>query len=622
MADKKLNSITFPGIADRYILDSGHVEYDLTETYSDGTVGKALNDKANTNGYYENLGSGYADNLATDIRAASQVPYGFQTAGGSVDIGDREYLNAVVGGSLPINQLVNPSNIVESVSANDVVGTGNKTTGEVNINGTASPSDASLQITSGTWYQQKDHIYYLYQPSGASASTFFVRSSTDTFWNFKHIGKGNDNGTINLRVLVKNGQQVNFTFKPMLIDLTLLLGSQIADYIYTLESGTAGAGVAWCKAHFPKIFNSGYLAYNAGTMEHVTGVSSHDTVGFNQWDEEAEIGSISTSDGQNELSSTRMRSKNYIPCIPNTVYSGIVGTGAYLNLFYYDINKNYISYTGATLNGSNTFTTPSNAAYMRFLLQAAYGTTYNNDICINLAWDNSRNGEYEAFIKRTYPLDDSLTLRGIPKLDASNNLYYDGDVYAYDGTVTRRYGIVDLGTLTWDVNNANQFFASLPVQSPQNYLTNAICSKYIVSEHGGYDVLTDKTITITKTRAWVYDTAYSSAATFKTAMSGVYLVYELATPTTESADPYQQVQIVDDFGTEEFVTTGLVPVGHNSEYPVNLKAKLEMTPNSPSGNGDYVLQQSSGVNTYVDLGATNTITGIISRIEALEALHQ
>ena len=35
-----------------------------------------------------------------------------------------------------------------------------------------------------------------------------------------------------------------------------------------------------------------------------------------------------------------------------------------------------------------------------------------------------------------YALDSSVTLRGIPKLDASNNLYYDGDTYEADGTVT------------------------------------------------------------------------------------------------------------------------------------------------------------------------------------------
>ena len=74
------------------------------------------------------------------------------------------------------------------------------------------------------------------------------------------------------------------------------------------------------------------------------------------------------------------------------------------------------------------------------------------------------------------------------------------------------------------------------------------------------------------------DTAYSNAASFKTAMSGVYLVYELATPTTETADPYQSLQVCDPNGTEEFVSTGIVPVGHEIRYLENLRAKIEGLP--------------------------------------------
>jgi hypothetical protein len=90
----------------------------------------------------------------------------------------------------------------------------------------------------------------------------------------------------------------------------------------------------------------------------------------------------------------------------------------------------------------------------------------------------------------------------------------------------------------------------------------------------------------------------------QTTLSGIYLVFELATPTTDTADPYQEVQIVDDFGTEEFAIDSSVfpvPVGHNTRYPAALKAKLEMAPNSPSGDGDYIVRQVNGENAYVPL---------------------
>ena len=85
----------------------------------------------------------------------------------------------------------------------------------------------------------------------------------------------------------------------------------------------------------------------------------------------------------------------------------------------------------------------------------------------------------------------------------------------------------------------------------------------------------------------------------QTALSGIPLVYELATPTTETAESYNRTQICDDFGTEEFISDSIVPVGHETKYANNLRAKLEMAPNSPDGDGDYIVRQTNGENTYV-----------------------
>jgi hypothetical protein len=102
---------------------------------------------------------------------------------------------------------------------------------------------------------------------------------------------------------------------------------------------------------------------------------------------------------------------------------------------------------------------------------------------------------------------------------------------------------------------------------------------------------------------YVRNTSCTTPAQIKTALSGVYIVYELATPTTEEADAYQNPQIVDDFGTEEYTDSRAVsiPVGHDTQYQVNLRAKLEMAPESPAGNGDYIVRQSNGTNSYVPL---------------------
>ena len=249
----------------------------------------------------------------------------------------------------------------------------------------------------------------------------------------------------------------------MVIDLTAFFGSTIADYIYSLEQGTAGAGVAWLKAYAPQIFGK-YNAYNAGQLMSVK-TSKHSTTGFNQWDEEWELGTINVYTGENVDGSSNIRSKNYISVLPNTTYyfnrNNIAG-----NIFEYDENHDFIRLQGSP----TTFTTSANCRYVRFYMGSGYGTTYNHDICINLSWDGERNGEYEPYVKHEYDLsgsrlvhrvfgyrdyesgDESLAdaitdgthtvyklatpfdetvsnpeLRGILKLDNNNKLYYYGD---------------------------------------------------------------------------------------------------------------------------------------------------------------------------------------------------
>ena len=85
--------------------------------------------------------------------------------------------------------------------------------------------------------------------------------------------------------------------------------------------------------------------------------------------------------------------------------------------------------------------------------------------------------------------------------------------------------------------------------------------------------------------------------------SGTKLLYGLATPTTETAEPFQHIQIVDDFGTEEFGSTGIVPVGHKTRYPANLRDKLQHLPSLTSADGTYMIQQSGKQMSLVHMPA-------------------
>lgn len=92
----------------------------------------------------------------------------------------------------------------------------------------------------------------------------------------------------------------------------------------------------------------------------------------------------------------------------------------------------------------------------------------------------------------------------------------------------RVIGVVDLGTLTWTYSNT-RFKATL---NRPNGTMNLLCTLYQPTSLS--TTAPDKTIYAGSYYGAniiaIYDSAYTDAATFKAAMSGVYLYYELATP--------------------------------------------------------------------------------------------
>lgn len=546
--------------------------------------------KANTDGYYQQMTVGNAEQLVSTVFIEDKTPYTFRTSGGSADIGDREY-DKIVGGTLAWNQM--QANTASKTLAGVTYTYSN---GKLTVSNTATASSWWLSANDTKWNFIAGHVYYFhigaedyayvngepywYIPGGFNA----LNPNSSFILNTNNTIKRCEFDTVQyMQFMVPNGKSVSATFMPQCFDLTQMFGSTIADYIYTLETTTPGAGVAW----FRKLFPKDYYAYNAGTLLSVN-ASAHKLVGFNAYDH------------------------------ANTSAKVVGGN-------QYQITG---TYTSISLDG--TAITPDSDGYFTPSVSGTLSVVGGNatDTCIHLVWDGERDGEYEPYEVHNYPLDSSLTLRGIPKLDSGNNLYYDGDTYEADGTVTRKYGVVDLGTLNWTYQSTVQrMFAILDgaKYTGTGYGLDAICSAYPVMVGIRYADLPDKSMMVgsnfssgTTCSIVVNDSSYSDATVFKSAMSGVYLVYELATPTTESADPFASPQIVNDFGTEEYVVTEqngvAVPVGHITKYANNLRAKLEMAPDSPSqGDGDYIVRQTDGENEYVALSSNATVSGLTTR---------
>ena len=599
----------------------------------------AISTKAEIDGNYENLTAGTAEQLASTVFIEDNAPYIIRKS--IADGSDRLY-DQIVGGTVCFNQLVRNGNFADisnwsgsaatiSASENVLTVTKSENTGD----GVGYARQVDLSFTVGHKYIMS--ISYkgitgkqltLFSNSANAGMTQIIPADSDWHTVTKIVNvtaTPSVPGILWLNYATTTADNVAQFKDYNIFDLTQMFGTTIADYVYGLETATAGAGVEWLKAHFPRIFNAGYIPYNAGELVSVQ-ASAHKMTGFNQWDEEWEQGYISNT-GELQNNAYYFRSKNYIPIFPETTYfyKCPADYSDYARFAFYDADNRFLSYVGTSSYIDWTFTTPANAHYMKFTTGEKLnksGVSYRGDICINLS-DPAKNGTYEPYEEHSYPLDDSLELRGLPKLDADNNLVYDGDVYESTGKVTRKYGIVDLGTLDWSLRTDVGQWVFSTTDGAINYVYRAdvgmICPTYqyigtvvAATSMNNFDKAIGSYYSPNGTAHVVYikDSSYTNAASFKAAMSGVMLVYELATPTTEQAQSFTNPQIVDDFGTEEYVTDSIVPVGHVTKYANNLRAKLEMAPNSPDGDGDYIVRQTSGLNEYVSLSSSEVIQNI------------
>ena len=246
-------------------------------------------------------------------------------------------------------------------------------------------------------------------------------------------------------------------------------------------------------------------------------------------------------------------------------------TGAYTALSFTDINGDSETITP---DADGKFTPTNNG-----ILTVTGGD--DETTCVHIVWDGERNGEYEPYIAYNYPLQANLELRGIPKLDASNNLYYDGDEYTSNGKVTRKYGIVTLdGTENWYATDGytNRFAVLTGLSNISDTYQNFISNRYRSTLWG-----TNSFTFALKTNGDLYlclDTTATqmTLSDFKTWLgnNNLSIVYELATPTTETADTFTNPQQVDANGTEEYVDnrTVPIPVGHMTAYGDDIKGVI------------------------------------------------
>ena len=243
----------------------------------------------------------------------------------------------------------------------------------------------------------------------------------------------------------------------------------------------------------------------------------------NVWDEVTELGAISKTTGQNTSSDAKLRTKNYISIRPNTTYYFKGGTGA--DLFWYRADGTFISATSGQAQNA-TFTTPSDACYLRFALFSGYGTTYNNDISINYP---STDTDYHAYSGTTTSITFPSTVYG-----GTLTVNEDGT-----GTVVSEWAMITLnGSESW--TKPDNCFKTESVHADSDY-PQAISNTYIVATSYAGVNGTDKRIAANSTWLRIHDESFATADALKTYLlsNNVQYCYQLATPITITLTPGQ-----------------------------------------------------------------------------------
>lgn len=324
------------------------------------------------------------------------------------------------------------------------------------------------------------------------------------------------------------------TFYSIVRDITLYFGGTLPADGDTVEK---------LQANYPELFV--LSAYNAGSLVSTT-VEGVESVSRNLFDNVWEEGYLNSGNGTIVYSGA-YATTDFIPVLPSTLFY-IKGTqSAYdsVNIAYYDNNKNFLRFDGSVFGGLDTsFTTDAGAYYLRITITLS--STSKEGLCINKS--DSLNGTFTPFFHNTLSLP-SVTLKGVGTCVET----YDPETGVLDDG---KFALIDLGTLNWSVKDSTRWFSwSLSdIAKPavrNDVLANIMCAVLMPETwNNSYDgKIVDRTICIgNEAQIGIYNTEWNgkTGAEIKTALSGVYFLYEKATYTPSTAitpvDPFIEVE--------------------------------------------------------------------------------
>lgn len=511
-----------------------------------------------------------------------------RTSGGSLSVGSRAKIGSVKGRTLVWNQMVKNGDF----GTGDISGWTKSTGLDVVVdNGVCAMTKT---VSGGLYVGQvvsliKDHKYFFafdMNPYNNKNLTFVRDATADEYYGRTAISSGfgefhrvqqifvavadKSNAQIRIYDSSTSDFQTTYVKNVMLIDLTLLG----LDYLETAED--------FAKLYPAEYYPSTYTGNNYANFSPFlvnNAASAIKTIGFNQWDEVVESGGINRDTGTNTNNENYNRTKNYIPVLQGTAY--YLKAPVAMCVIFYDINKNFIS--SLPVAAGSVFSTPRNAAYLRFRNNgSATWPKYNHDICLNLSYSGSRNGEYQRYWENSLALN-LTTITGKAGGDSvvifPDGMKSVGSVYdeLTKTTATKRIGVVDAGELAWTYNSNNtRFYAQLPTAKMGGKI---LCLGY-TSVSASAILSQDKTIAISGVAhsLMLNDTSFDGdAAALTLALAGMKIYYELDEPEVYTLDsPLSLSYRVDSFGTEE-----RLPADTPSELSAPIRIEVSYTEPKP-----------------------------------------
>lgn len=215
---------------------------------------------------------------------------------------------------------------------------------------------------------------------------------------------------------------------------------------------------------------------------------------------------------------------------------------------------------------------------------------------------------------------------------------YGGKLDVTTGLLTVTMASVDLGNLYWSVNGGDRFSATnqmpnVKIDSDYTAERNAYCSMYkwkagnllYAQSDPGFSYYIENNAN----QLFVKNTTYTDAAAFKAAMSGVKLVYELATPQTYQLTPTEVEMLFGD--NNVWADTGDSTVAYRADtklyiQKINAPTDDDMIADAQIASGKYFIVGGNLYKSTTTIPAGDTITPgsnciLTNLADALNALN-